>query len=52
MELNYRGEASTDLNAWSSIGVEQEAETLGLFTTATLEDSDSEPRFLRLIISK
>ncbi|MDB2499889.1 S8 family serine peptidase [bacterium] len=50
-EINYVVEASTDLIHWTTEGVNQEGEILGLFITAVTEP-DSELRFFRLFVSE
>ena len=50
-ELNYFVEGSTDLTNWSSSGIIQEAEILGLFVTAVKESPTQNPYFLRLNVS-
>ena len=44
-------EASTDLIHWTTEGVNQEGEILGLFITAVTEP-DSQLRFFRLFVSE
>ncbi len=51
-ELNYIVEGSNDLSNWSSAGINQEAEILGLFVTAVIESPTRNPYFLRLVVSE
>ncbi len=51
-ELNYIVEGSNDLSNWSSVGIVQEAEILGLFVTAVIESPTQNPYFLRLVVSE
>lgn len=51
-DLNYSVQTSTDMVNWTTAGVTQMAEILGLYITAEVEaPAGSEQRFLRLIVS-
>lgn len=49
-DLIYSTETSTDLITWTTAGVTQEYETLGLYITASIPLGSAKTRFLRLVV--